>query len=203
HQPIEHLWSLRLIPGLDVVRPADANETVVAWASVLRRTDRPAGLCLSRQNLPVLDRSPESDIESAEGAARGGYILAEAAGGIPEALLLATGSEVHIALDARRILQRDGIPTRVVSLPCLEWFGEQSQEYRDQVLPPQVRARVSVEAGSALGWYALVGDAGQAVGLDEFGASAPFQALYEQYGLTAERVAAAARAGVARAGGRS
>ncbi|MFI5762105.1 transketolase [Streptomyces sp. NPDC051563] len=203
HQPVEHLWSLRLIPGLDVVRPADANETVVAWASVLRRTDRPAGLCLSRQNLPVLDRSPESDIESAEGAARGGYILAEAAGGIPEALLLATGSEVHIALDARRILQRDGIPTRVVSLPCLEWFGEQSQEYRDQVLPPQVRARVSVEAGSALGWYALVGDAGQAVGLDEFGASAPFQALYEQYGLTAERVAAAARAGVARAGGRS
>ncbi|MEY2226528.1 transketolase [Streptomyces sp. BF23-19] len=203
HQPVEHLWALRLIPGLDVVRPADANETAAVWAALLRRTDRPAGLCLSRQNLPVLDRSPESDIESAAGAARGGYILAEATGGEPEVLLLATGSEVHIALDARRILQRDGIPTRVVSLPCLEWFGEQSQEYRDRVLPPRTRARVSVEAGSVLGWYALVGEAGHTVGLDHFGASASGASLYERYGLTAERVAAAARASAARTAGRS
>ncbi|MGW3323545.1 transketolase [Streptomyces virginiae] len=203
HQPVEHLWALRLIPGLDVVRPADANETAAVWAALLRRTDRPAGLCLSRQNLPVLDRSPESDIASAAGAARGGYILAEATGGEPEVLLLATGSEVHIALDARRILQRDGIPTRVVSLPCLEWFGEQSQEYRDRVLPPRTRARVSVEAGSVLGWYALVGEAGHTVGLDHFGASASGASLYERYGLTAERVAAAARASAARATGRS
>ncbi|MFG2487225.1 transketolase [Streptomyces virginiae] len=203
HQPVEHLWALRLIPGLDVVRPADANETAAVWAALLRRTDRPAGLCLSRQNLPVLDRSPESDIEPAAGAAHGGYILAEATGGEPEVILLATGSEVHIALDARRILQRDGIPTRVVSLPCLEWFGEQSQEYRDRVLPPRTRARVSVEAGSVLGWYALVGEAGHTVGLDHFGASASGASLYERYGLTAERVAAAARASAARAAGRS
>ncbi|WP_443056619.1 transketolase [Streptomyces sp. MUM 178J] len=198
HQPVEHLWSLRSIPGLDVVRPADANETAVAWRTVLEHADRPAGLCLSRQSLPVLDRSPDSGVESAEGTARGGYILAEASGGIPEAILIATGSEVHIALDARRILQRDGVPTRVVSMPCLEWFDEQGQEYRDRVLPPALRARVSVEAGSVIGWHALVGDAGHTVGLDRFGASASYRQLYEQYGFTAERVAAAARASVTR-----
>nr|WP_222947001.1 transketolase [Streptomyces sp. TRM49041] len=202
HQPVEHLWSLRGIPGLDVVRPADANETAVAWRTVLEHTDRPAGLCLSRQNLPVLDRSPGSGVASAEGAARGAYVLAEAEGGAPEAVLIATGSEVHIALDARRILQRDGVRTRVVSMPCLEWFQEQSPEYRDRVLPPEVRARVSVEAGSVLGWPALVGDAGVCVGLDRFGASASYTRLFEQYGFTAERVAAAARSSVARLRGR-
>ncbi|MFE6834435.1 transketolase [Streptomyces sp. NPDC057705] len=195
HQPVEHLWSLRGIPGLDVVRPADANETAAAWQAILARGDRPAGLCLTRQNVPVLpDPGPGA-------VARGGYVLAEAAGGEPAAIVLATGSEVHIALEARRTLEEDGTPTRVVSLPCLEWFAEQSQEYRDAVLPPQVRARVSVEAGSTLGWHALTGDAGEAVGIDRFGASAPFRTLYEQHGLTGRRVAEAVRASVARAAG--
>ncbi|MGK5632348.1 transketolase [Streptomyces sp. URMC 123] len=204
HQPVEHLWSLRGIPGLDVVRPADANETVAAWRAVLEHTDRPAGLCLTRQALPVLDRSPGSGLAPADGVARGGYVLAEADGGTPEVVLVATGSEVPIALDARKLLQGEGIATRVVSMPCLEWFQEQSREYRDEVLPPDVRARVSVEAGSALGWHALVGEAGETVGLDGFGASAPYRTLYETFGLTAGRVAAAARASLARAarGGR-
>ncbi|MFG3496006.1 transketolase [Streptomyces sp. NPDC047928] len=195
HQPVEHLWSLRGIPGLDVVRPADANETVAAWRAILERGDRPAGLCLTRQNLPVLDRSPGSGIATTDEVSRGGYVLADADGADrPEVILIATGSEVPIALDARAILQGEGIPTRVVSMPCLEWFQEQDQEYRDRVLPPDGGARVSVEAGTALGWYALLGPAGQAVSLDGFGASAPYQALYEQFGLTAQRVAAAARA---------
>ncbi|MFF1414180.1 transketolase [Streptomyces sp. NPDC058289] len=198
HQPIEHLWGLRGIPGLDVVRPADANETAVAWRTVLENDDRPAGLCLSRQNLPVLDRSAASGVESAEGTARGGYVLAEAAGGAPQVVLIATGSEVHIALDARAVLEGEGIATRVVSMPCLEWFQEQTPEYREQVLPSAVRARVSVEAGSALGWYQLLGDAGIPVGLDQFGASAPYTALYERHGFTAGNVAATARASLAR-----
>ncbi|MCX5407860.1 transketolase [Streptomyces sp. NBC_00335] len=193
HQPVEHLWSLRLIPGLDVVRPADANETAAAWRAVLERDDRPAGLCLTRQNVPVL---PDP---GADAVARGGYVRAEAEGGRPEAVVLATGSEVHIALAARELLQRDGIPTRVVSLPCLEWFAEQPREYRDSVLPPRLRARVSVEAGSTLGWHALTGEAGEAVGIDSFGACAPYRSLYEQHGLTAERVAAAVRTSIARA----
>ncbi|GAA2267754.1 transketolase [Streptomyces amakusaensis] len=195
HQPVEHLWSLRAIPGLDVVRPADAHETAAAWRAILERTDRPAGLCLTRQNLPVL---PDP---GAEAVARGGYVLAEAAGGTPEAIILATGSEVHIALEARSVLQQEGTATRVVSLPCLEWFAEQRQEYRDAVLPPRVRARVSVEAGSTLGWHRWTGDAGEALGIDEFGASAPPAALYERFGLTPERVAAAVRASVSRAAG--
>ncbi|MFJ3928321.1 transketolase [Streptomyces sp. NPDC090022] len=198
HQPVEHLWSLRGIPGLDVVRPADANETVVAWRTILEHHDRPAGLCLSRQNLPVLERTAGSGLAPADGAARGGYVLAEADGGRPEIVLMATGSEVAVALDARRILQDEGLPTRVVSMPCLEWFHAQDQDYRDQVLPPEVTARVSVEAGSVLGWYALLGQAGVPVGIDSFGASAPYQALYEAHGLTAPKVAAAARASHAR-----
>ncbi|MFE9564943.1 transketolase [Streptomyces sp. NPDC006487] len=199
HQPIEHLWSLRAIPGLDVVRPADANETVVAWRTILENDDRPAGLCLSRQNLPVLERTEESGLSPAEGAARGGYVLAEAEGGCPAAILIATGSEVPIALDARRILQDGGVATRVVSMPCLEWFQAQEAEYREEVLPTDVAARVSVEAGSSLGWYALVGAAGTSLGIDSFGASAPYQSLYELHGLTAPKVAAAARASVERA----
>ncbi|MCX4783805.1 transketolase [Streptomyces sp. NBC_01264] len=199
HQPVEHLWSLRAIPGLDVVRPADANETVVAWRTILENDDRPAGLCLSRQNLPVLERTEESGLSPAEGAARGGYVLAEAEGGRPEAILIATGSEVPIALDARRILQDGGLATRVVSMPCLEWFQAQEEGYREEVLPTGVAARVSVEAGSSLGWYALVGAAGTSLGIDSFGASAPYQSLYELHGLTAPKVAAAARASVERA----
>ena len=189
HQPIEHLAALRAIPGLDVVRPADATETAVAWRTVLERADRPAGLCLTRQKLPTIDRSTHGD---AEGVARGGYVLADASDGQPALLLVATGSEVQIALDARDRLEADGLPTRVVSMPCVEWFREQDRAYQDSVLPPAVRARVSVEAGVAQGWREVVGDAGECVSIETFGASAPYEVLYEQFGITAERVVAAA-----------
>ena len=200
HQPVEHLWALRAIPGLDVVRPADANETTVAWRTILEHTDRPAGLCLSRQNLPVVDRSPDSPagLASAEGAARGGYVLAEGAGGKPEVIIIGTGSEVQIALAARTALQQDGIATRVVSMPCVEWFAAQDASYQEEVLPPAIRARVSVEAGIAMGWREFVGDAGESVSLEHFGASAAGPTLYKEFGLTADRVAAAARSSLAR-----
>ncbi|HVE97729.1 MAG TPA: transketolase [Mycobacteriales bacterium] len=188
HQPIEHLWALRSIPGLDVVRPADATETVVAWRTILEHTDRPAGLVLTRQKLPTLDRDVFGD---AEGVARGGYVLADAGSGLPETILLATGSEVQVALAARDLLEAAGTPTRVVSMPCLEWFEAQDQAYRDSVLLPGVRIRVSVEAGATLGWHRWVGDAGECVGVDHFGASAPYDVLYEQFGLTPDRVVAA------------
>ncbi len=196
HQPVEHLWALRAIPGLDVVRPGDANETAVAWRTILEREDHPAGLCLTRQNLPVLDRG--AGLASAEGVARGGYVLADAADGAPEVILIATGSEVQIALAARNLLQDGGTPARVVSMPCVEWFDEQDDSYRQQVLPPGIRARVSVEAGIALGWRAFTGDFGENVSLEHFGASAAYQRLYEEFGLTAERVAEAARSSLAR-----
>jgi transketolase len=203
HQPVEHLWALRAIPGLDVVRPGDANETAVAWRTILERTDHPAGLILTRQNIPVLDRSPDSPdgMASAEGTARGGYVLAEAAGGSPEVIIIGTGSEVEIALGARRLLQDGGRPTRVVSMPCVEWFTEQDAAYREQVLPAAVRARVSIEAGIGLGWRQFTGDAGEIVSLEHFGASAAYEKLYEEYGLTAEKVAEAARASLVRAAG--
>jgi transketolase len=198
HQPVEHLWALRAIPGLDVVRPGDANETTVAWRTVLERHHQPAALCLTRQNLPVLDRSADSGIASAEGTARGGYVLAEAAGGTPAVILIATGSEVQLALAARDQLQAEDIPTRVVSMPCVEWFAEQDDSYREQVLPAAVRARVSVEAGIALGWRNYVGDAGESVSLEHFGASADYKVLFDEFGITAEAVAAAARESLAR-----
>ncbi|SES87708.1 transketolase [Geodermatophilus poikilotrophus] len=190
HQPIEHFAALRAIPGLDVVRPADANEVAVAWRTVLENNDRPAGLLLSRQNLPVFDRS---EFGSAEGVARGAYVLAEASTGTPEVILLGTGSEVQIAVAARERLEADGVPTRVVSVPCVEWFADQDQAYKDEVLPPGVRARVSVEAGVPMGWREFVGDAGRIVGLTHYGASAAYSVLYEQFGLTDEAVVAAAR----------
>jgi transketolase len=194
HQPVEHLWALRAIPGLDVVRPADANETTVAWRTVLERLDHPAGLCLSRQNLPILDRTGAGPgLGSAEGVAKGGYVLADAEGAQPDVILIATGSEVQLALGARDELAAGGIKARVVSMPCVEWFEEQDASYRDQVLPPHVRARVSVEAGIALGWRHYVGDAGRSVSLEHFGASAEYKKLYEEFGITAERVAEAAR----------
>ena len=189
HQPVEHLWALRAIPGLDVVRPGDANETAVAWRTVLERTDHPAGFCLSRQNLPVLDRSAGSGIASAEGTAKGGYVLADAGDGEPDVIIIATGSEVQLALAARELLAADGIKARVVSMPCVEWFSEQDATYRDQVLPSHIRARVSVEAGIALGWRQFVGDAGRSISLEHFGASADYQKLYAEFGITAERVA--------------
>jgi transketolase len=190
HQPVEHYAALRAIPGLDFVRPADANETAVAWRTILEHNDRPAGLALSRQNLPVFDRT---QFASAEGTARGGYVLVEASGGSPQVILMGTGSEVQIAVAAREALEADGVATRVVSLPCWEWFAAQDRAYRAQVLPPAVRARVSVEAGVSMGWRAFVGDAGRIVGLDHYGASAAYTVLYEQFGLTADAVIAAAR----------
>jgi transketolase len=198
HQPVEHLWALRAIPGLDVVRPGDANETAVAWRAILEHTDRPAALCLTRQKLPVLDRSG-GGLAAAEGAARGGYVLAEAHGGTPEVIVLATGSEVQIALDARDLLQAGGVATRVVSMPCVEWFTAQDAAYREEVLPAAVRARVSVEAGIALGWRMFTGDLGASISLEHFGASADYKKLYAEFGITAEATAAAARDSLARA----
>ncbi len=186
HQPIEHLASLRALPGLDVIRPADANETAVAWQTLLGHTDRPAALALTRQNVPVLDA------ELAKGAARGGYVLADASDGQPRVLLIATGSEVQIALAARDLLEAEGTPTRVVSMPCVEWFREQDLAYRATVLPPDVKARVSIEAGIAQSWWEFLGDAGVPLSLEHFGASAPYTVLYEQFGLTADRAVAAA-----------
>ncbi|MDA5281190.1 transketolase [Streptomyces sp. Isolate_45] len=191
HQPVEHLAALRAIPGLDVVRPADANETTTCWQTILEHTDRPAGLILSRQNLPVLDRGEHAP---ARNAARGGYALADAAdGSAPQVILIATGSEVHIALKARDLLTAEGLAVRVVSMPCREWFAAQPQEYRDEVLPPSVRARVSVEAAVGQGWRDVVGDAGRIVSLEHYGASADYQRLYDEFGITPEAVAAAAR----------
>jgi transketolase len=197
HQPVEHLWALRAIPGLDVVRPGDANETAVAWRTILEHTDRPAGLCLTRQKLPTFDRSV---FASAEGVAQGGYVLAEASGGVPEVILIATGSEVQPAVAAREILEAEGTPTRVVSMPCVEWFEEQDEVYKQRVLPPAVRARVSVEAGIALGWRGYVGDQGESVSLEHFGASADYKTLFQQFGLTPERIVAAARASLIKTG---
>lgn len=191
HQPVEHLWALRAIPGLSVVRPCDGNETAAAWFTVLQRR-APAGLILSRQNLPTQDGVDR------EGVARGAYILREASAGTPRAIVIATGSEVPIALAARDLLEADGIPTRVVSAPCLEWFDAQDSDYRASVLPAQVRARVSVEAGATLGWWRYVGDAGAVIGLDHFGASADEATLYREFGITAEAVADAARASLER-----
>jgi transketolase len=191
HQPIEHLWSLRNIPHLEVVRPGDANETVVAWRTILERA-RPAALCLTRQNLPVLDRSGE--LEGVAKVAQGGYVLAPGT----DVILIATGSEVSIALDARELLAADGVSARVVSIPCVEWFTEQDESYRREVLPPTIRARVSVEAGITPPWKLFVGDAGASIGVDHYGASAAYQKIYEEFGITAGRVAAAARDSLAR-----
>jgi len=200
HQPVEHLAALRAIPNLDVVRPADANETSWAWRTILEHTDRPAGLALSRQNLPTFDRSPGGGFAPADGVARGGDVLKDADCGSPRLILVATGSEVQIAVAAQELLQAEGIPTRVVSMPCREWFSGQDQAYRDEVLPPAVRARVSVEAGVAQGWHEIVGDAGRCVSLEHFGASADYQKLYEEFGFTKENVVAVAKQSLAAAG---
>jgi transketolase len=189
HQPVEHLSALRAVPGLDVVRPADANETAWAWRMALEHTDRPTALCLTRQPVPVLDRTT---LAPADGVARGGYVLAEASGGAPAVILIGTGSEVPLALAARDRLQLAGVPARVVSMPCQEWFRAQPEDYREQVLPVRIRARVSVEAGVSMSWHDLVGDAGECISLERFGASAPYQVLFEQFGLTTDRVVAAA-----------
>jgi transketolase len=194
HQPIEQLAALRAIPGLDIVRPADANETAVVWKTVLEHTDRPAGLALTRQSLPVLD--PAKVVN----ANKGGYILEDASNGKPELLLVATGSEVSIALTARARLEAEGTPTRVVSLPCLEWFHAQDDAYQQHVLPPSVRARVSVEAAVPQGWREIVGEAGEIVSINHFGASASGSVLFEQFGFTPDRIVAAAHATLDRVG---
>jgi transketolase len=197
HQPVEHLASLRAIPGLNVVRPADANETAIAWREILGRWTKeygkgqPHALALTRQGVPTYE--PNDD------AARGGYVLLEAEGGEPEVILIATGSEVHVAVEAREQLQAGGVPTRVVSMPCVEWFEQQDQGYRDSVLPSAVRARVAVEAGIGLTWYRYVGDAGRIVSLEHFGASADGKVLFREFGFTAENVAAKARESLAAA----
>jgi transketolase len=202
HQPVETLWALRAMPNLDIVRPGDASETAAAWKVILERDNRPVGFCLTRQNVPVFDRSDgPAGLASADGTARGGYVLAEAQGGSPEVILIGTGSEVQIALAAREQLQAQDIATRVVSMPCVEWFNEQDADYREQVLPAGVRARVSVEAGIALGWRQFVGDLGESVSLEHFGASADYQKLYEEFGLTAEHMVELAQASLARASG--
>ena len=197
HQPVEHLAALRAVPGLDVVRPADANETAIAWRTILEHSDRPAGLCLTRQDVVTLDRETHA---SAEGAARGGYVLAEASSGVPQVLLLASGSEVQIALAARETLEEEGLPTRVVSMPCVEWFRAQDRAYRQQVLPSSAAARVSVEAGIAMPWWEWLGDDGEAVSLEHFGASASHTVLYEQFGFTRDRVVATAHGVLDRVG---
>ena len=191
HQPVEHLWSLRNIPGLDIVRPADANETAVAWKTILENTDRPAGLILTRQNVPTVDRSQFSP---AAEAARGGYVLADGT----DVILIGTGSEVSLALEARDLLAEEGVSARVVSMPSVEWFSQQDDSYRLSVLPTAMKARVSVEAGITAPWKALVGDAGESVGIDHYGASAAGPVLYKEFGITAEAVAAAAKSSIAK-----
>ncbi|WP_460841935.1 transketolase [Nocardioides marmoraquaticus] len=192
HQPIEHLAALRAMPGLDVVRPADANEVAACWAQVLRHTDRPAALALSRQNVPVFPRGKDG-FAGLDDVAKGGYVLLDVESGTPDVVLVATGSEVQIAVAARELLAADDIAARVVSMPCREWFDAQDPAYRDAVVPPTVKARVSVEAGVSQGWREVVGDHGRIVGIDQYGASADYQRIYTEYGLTATAVADAAR----------
>ncbi|MGN3954492.1 transketolase [Streptomyces sp. ESR1.13] len=196
HQPVEHLASLRAIPGLNVVRPADANETATVWAEILRRHSThpaPHGLALTRQGVPAYAPNPD--------AARGGYVLADASTGAPDVVLIATGSEVQLAMAAREALEAEGTAARVVSMPSVEWFEEQPRAYRESVLPPSVRARVAVEAGIGLTWHRYVGDAGRIVSLEHFGASADAKTLFTEFGFTAEHVAAAARESLAAARG--
>lgn len=196
HQPIEQLASLRATPDLLVFRPADANEVVATWRTLMTLA-RPAVVALSRQDLPTVDRTI---LGAADGVARGGYVLAEASGGRPTLLLVATGSEVALALAARDLLEAEGVPTRVVSLPCWELFEDQSPSYRDEILPPSVRARVGIEQGSALGWHRWVGDAGEVVAMHSFGASAPMRDLLPHFGFTPEQIVEAAHRTLARAG---
>ncbi|MCE0762984.1 transketolase [Pseudonocardia kujensis] len=188
HQPIEHLAALRAIPNLSVLRPADANETAAGWKATIEWQDGPVGMALTRQNVPTLEGT------SAEGVKKGGYVLADASDGDPQVVIIATGSEVQLAVAARKTLEADGVPTRVVSMPCVEWFDAQDAAYRDSVLPPSVKARVAVEAGIAMPWYRFVGDAGRIVSIEHYGASADAATLFEKFGFTPEAVVDAARA---------
>ncbi|MBT2587230.1 transketolase [Arthrobacter sp. ISL-95] len=201
HQPVEQLASLRAIPGLDVVRPGDANEVSAAWKAMLENHENPAGIVLTRQNIPTYARGEGEangdTFGSTAGVAKGGYVLAEASKGgetvDAQVILIGTGSEVQLAVQAREALQAEGIAARVVSMPCVEWFNKQDEAYRESVLPASVKARVSVEAGLALGWREFVGDAGRSISLEHFGASADYKRLFNEFGITAEAVAAAAK----------
>ncbi|KQM58505.1 MULTISPECIES: transketolase [unclassified Agreia] len=197
HQPIEQLATLRAIPGLDIVRPGDANEVAYAWKTILERRNGPAGIALTRQNIPVFERG-EGDatgetFASAKNVAKGAYVLAEAPNGTPDVIFIATGSEVQIAVEARELLKNEGINARVVSAPSLEWFEEQSAEYRESVLPAAVKARVSIEAGLDLTWRSYVGDHGKSVSIEHFGASADYQTLFREFGITTEHAIEAAK----------
>ncbi len=197
HQPIEQLATLRAIPGLDIVRPGDANEVAWAWKTILERREGPAGIALTRQNIPVFERGDgdaSGDVfASAKNVAKGGYVLAEAPNGTPDVILIATGSEVQLAVNAREALKADGVNARVVSMPSVEWFEEQTPEYKESVLPKSVTARVSVEAGLDLTWQRYVGDAGRSVSIEHFGASADYKTLFSKFGITTEAVVSAAK----------
>jgi transketolase len=197
HQPIEQLATLRAIPGLDMVRPGDANEVAYAWKTMLERRKGPAGIALTRQNIPVFPRNEADEtgavFASAELTSKGAYTLVDASNGTPELILIGTGSEVQLAVEARKILEAEGIKTRVVSAPCVEWFDEQDETYRSSVLPANVTARVSVEAGLALGWSKYVGGKGESVSIEHFGASADYKTLFSKFGMTVDAVVAAAK----------
>ena len=197
HQPIEQLATLRAIPGLDVVRPGDANETAWAWKTILERRNGPAGIALTRQNIPVFERGADvasgETFASAKFVAKGAYVLAEAPNGTPDVIFIATGSELQIAVEAREVLKGEGINARVVSVPSLEWFEEQDADYRESVLPASVKARVSIEAGLSLTWERYVGDAGRSVSIEHFGASADYKTLFREFGITTEAAVAAAK----------
>ncbi len=197
HQPIEQLWSLRAIPGLSMIRPSDATETAWAWKAMLERTDGPQGIALTRQGIPVLDRgdgeATADTVAHASNVAHGGYTLIDSSSATPDLIIIATGSEVSLALEARDALESDGVGTRVVAMPCVEWFDEQDQAYRDRVLPPQVTARVSVEAGIGMGWRRFVGDAGESVSIEQFGYSADVKTLFEKLGITVDAVVKAGK----------
>jgi transketolase len=196
HQPVEHLASLRAMPGLSLIRPADANESAGAWECALEHHG-PTALVLTRQAIPIL----EDGAKLREGVHRGAYVLAEAEGGAPSVILIGTGSEVSIALEARKVLAADGVRARVVSMPSWDLFAAQDDAYRESVLPAAIRARVAVEAASPFGWERHVGDAGEVVGLDHFGASAPYKTIYQHFGITAEAVVAAAKRSIERTKG--
>ncbi len=197
HQPVEHYAALRAIPGLDFVRPGDANEVVACWKTILEQTDRPAGLALSRQNLPVFPRGEEGFSDTSN-VHRGGYVLLDT-DGTPDVVLVGTGSEVQLAVEARKILADEGVAARVVSMPCREWFDAQETSYRETVIPPTVKARVSVEAGVAQGWREVVGDHGRIVSVEHYGASADYERIFTEFGVTATAVADAARDSIAAA----
>jgi transketolase len=191
HQPVEHLMALRAMPGIAIIRPGDPNEAVEAWRAAMEHTEGPVGLVLSRQKMPVLDRQK---FAPARGLAKGAYVLAEATGASPRIILVASGSEVGLAVDARAKLEAEGVPTRVVSMPCWEFFEKQPADYRESVLPKAVRARLAIEAGATLGWKRWVGDEGEAIGLDRFGASAPGEIVMRELGFSVENVVARAKA---------